>query len=173
VTDDPVMREFYNQGRVVERDYRREKQDRFEFRVLSALLRAFEPEPGWIRKLVDSARGEFNLVWFNDMYDNFPVKLATCKLGKTTHLVDILKRFEKLTLFKLLQEHADNYPEHPIGLVFASQGDKLPDLVVHNAERLYRARGHWRVLLPAGFALDPLEGFIASVRGCGFSLVED
>jgi len=156
---------YMKEQRGQERAAPRKKQDRFEIRVLGQTLRALEPQPGWAKKLMYEVGDDLGFKWFNDRYEQCPLKLGTYKLKDTVGILAIMKRYNKTALCSEFEEMRSNYPDSNIGLVFDSVGNGLSELVIHNwrTEGLLTLLG-WRLQIKdeTGGWLEvvPLKGFL-------------
>lgn len=154
-----------------------QKQERFEQRVLRDLLRHLEDKPGLAKHLIDEAGEAFGSAWFARNFPTFPVRLSTYKSGKPIAIQRLLKHPDRLPIFKELEELAANYPLDEWGLIFASDGDGLPEMVVHTRVDWDVPIDHWRLILPEAsmwlnkgddiikrkWVVDPLMGFAGGV----------
>lgn len=167
---------FMKQQRQDDRVAPRRKQDRFEFRVLSKLLRALEPQPGWARSTMFQVGDDLSFRWFNNAYEQCPLKLSTYKLKDTLGLIEIIKRYQKTALCSEFDELQSNYPNNPVGLVFDSVGSGLSELIVHNwypsspvellGWKLHIAQEDWSPI-----EIAPYKGFL-TLLGANFQLEE-
>ena len=155
-----------------------QKQERFEHRGLRDLLRLLEEKPGIARRVMERAGEDFGCTWFATNFPTFPVKLSTYKTPKPIATSVLLRNPHKLPIFRELCELADNYPTDEWGLLFASDGDGLPEMVIHTRIDWDVPVGHWRITLPESkmyipgstgtierkWIIDPLIGFAQCVR---------
>lgn len=147
------------------------KQLRFEQKVLLALLRKLEAKPGEAKHALDALGDEFNLGWLRSHYSDFPVDLMAYKLPKPVTLVELLKRPLKTSAYQQYLEAIDNFSEEAsLGLVFASDGDGLDELVMHNVDVVMPYSKSWSATLQQTDAiagsrlyLHPLDGFAQAV----------
>ena len=142
------------------------KQDKFEQRVLLDLLRGFEDKAGRAKHLAGLIGERFGMVWLNQAFPQFPLRLATFKAPKPVPTCTLLKRPDKLSIYRELCELRENYPTDNIGLIFASDGDGLPEMVIHTQTGWRPDSKYWRLILPdvlndMYMVVDPLDGFIA------------
>lgn len=149
-----------------------DRQARFESIVVGKLLRGFERVPGYASSLL-SGIGSITLDWFNTEFASFPIRLVSYKFSGTLTITSLLKRWERTQLGRIFEEARDNYSEDStisgFGVVFASHGDGMMELIAHTAYLSQDSR-FWRIELPAAriwehpLHLDPLPGFIAAVK---------
>jgi len=154
----------------------RRKQDGFEFRVLSKLLRALEPQPGWAKRTMFEVGDDLSLTWFNDRYEGCPVKLGSYKLKDTLGVLAIMTKYDKTKLSNEFDELQSNYPDNAIGLVFDSVGSGLSELIIHNwCEELPISKLGWRIQVATDqhglLEIAPLKGFLSALAG-NFQLEE-
>lgn len=144
--------------------YKREKQERFEQKVLLQLMRGLEGRIGLAAELRRDAGDDFDMIWFLRNYPSFPVKLMTYKAAKTILLSTLVKWPERTAIFKELTDARENYGDTDVGIVFASDGDQLSEMVLHTKYQWQRAdAAAWRIQLKGDLVIEPLDGFIAGV----------
>jgi hypothetical protein len=148
------------------KSYFRQKQERFEQRVLLKLLRAVEPVAGAAKSISRDAGDEFGLLWLMRIFPHFPINLITLKARSTVALTDLVKWPERTAVYKELERACDDYSgEDYVGIIFGSDGDGMQDMVLHDAILWSRSDKYWRVLLPGGkYILDSLDGFIDAFK---------
>ena len=157
-----------------DRDYAGRKQRLFEHRVISKLLRGLESVPGMAKTIILEAGDELDLLWLLSRFDSFPVKLGTFKADRCVPIPELLKCLKKTPVWKAYEETRDNYSGLGVrtGLAFGSEGDGFDDLIIHDAQQLPRADGHWRISLPRIGTVTPyietLKGFIESIKVLGW-----
>lgn len=151
-----------------------QKQERFEHKVLLELLRGLEGKAGLASQLAKDAGDSFGCVWLGKRWPDFPMKLATHKAPKPVAVQLLLKRPDKLPIYRQICELRENYPEEQLGLLFASDGDGLPEMVIHTATHWVPDVKYWRIIIPhlpvlaeetqAHWVVDPLPGFISAFK---------
>ena len=155
-----------------------QKQDRFEQRVLLDLLRRLEDKPGLAKRLRFAVGDPFGCAWLANNCTDFPVRLSTFKASKPIATAVLLRNPQKLPIFRELTELADNYPDDHWALVFASDGDGLPEMVIHTRIDWDVEPGYWRIILPEAkmtlegvdgeihrrWIIDPLDGFAEALK---------
>ena len=145
------------------------KQDKFERRVLLELLKGLEDKPGRAKHLAGLVGEDFGMIWLMQSFPNFPLSLSTYKASKPVPTFTLLKRPDKLTIYRELCELRENYPDGEMGLIFASDGDGLPEMVIHTLTHWQPDPKYWRIVLPdvlngAHMVVDPLQGFIETFK---------
>jgi hypothetical protein len=141
---------------------RKVQQDRFEYRVACDILRAFEPQAGAAKAVINKL-GDVTV--FDVQKMGFPIHLVTVKLRKTLMLHDILKHLMKSGLKTHVEEAIDTFQLEPWAIIFASDGDALQDLVIHSDANLVMHMESWYAVLPEqSLFLTTLKGFLASAR---------
>jgi len=149
---------------IQKKSYKAEKQDRFEQKVLLQLLRGLECRPGLATRTKYRLEGEFGMIWLMKNYPDFPVRLMTYKSSTTMSLPTLVKWPERTMAYKELQKARENYNEDGVGIIFASDGDELPEMILHDmCEWKIAPEGAWRVEIKNGLIIEPLTGFIQSV----------
>lgn len=141
------------------------KQEKFEQRALLALLRGLEDKAGRGKHLAGLLGERFGMVWLMQAFPNFPLRMATFKAPKPVQVQTLLKRPDNLSIYKELCELRENYPNEHLGLIFASDGDGLPEMVIHTHTDWAPCNEHWRLVLPnkvgnKPMVVDPLNGFV-------------
>jgi len=156
------------------RSYARTKQIGFEQRALLILLRGLESVPGLATRFKTAIGSEFDLIWFSKNYQEFPVKLMSFKAAKAIPLTELVKRPEKTKVYKEFQNVLDNYGDTDVGIIFASDGDDMPELVMHDMAHWKMApESKWRIELQGDLIIESLKDFIQSVRhNSGWQLLD-
>jgi len=161
---DPEMETFL--GLQKKSDFR-QKQERFDQKALLILLRGLEEEAGLASRLQKLVGDEFGLAWFVQACPNFPVRLASYKSAKKVPFTALMKKPEKSRIYTEMEEARDSYPDGLVGVIFASVGDGMPEMVIHNCTEAYlcKEEPYWRVELPGDeYVVDPLTGFVAMLK---------
>ncbi len=149
MSDDPndPIRKAIQQAlrRQAPEDFEAIKQGQYEEEVVKFFLRRFNAM-AWKTELLDICNVEqgvrrLRLTYFNRLFDNFPVLLATKHIAKVTEKVNtrlLFSDFENLPFVAALDEHFDNVKDEAarsgkaVGLIC-----KWPylkgGLVIHNA----------------------------------------
>lgn len=155
------------------------KQDKFEQKVLLELLKGLEDKQGRAKHLAGMIGEKFGMIWLMQAFPSFPLSLATYKAPKPVQTFTLLKRPDKLSVYRELCELRENYPEQNVGLIFASDGDGLPEMVIHTMTHWRADPKHWRIILPdvlngSPMYVDPLQGFIETFKdNCSWRVTEE
>jgi hypothetical protein len=146
-------------------DYNTLKQKRFELRIVERLLHQLERHPGYAKRLMLEAGDQLGMAWLMTTFPNFPVRLGTYKAPEGVDILKFIVKPVTSKIWRAFQELAADYPHQAIGLVFASQGDGVGDLLLRNINA-DRATDYWITTLPTlePTCLEPLEGFIAKLK---------
>lgn len=152
-----MLGDFLGAQDTLDRDRRLNKHELFEQKQLGVLLNEFKPPARYISdRQKPWNQLEFSFPWFYRYNEVFPVYLTTYKLPKAVGLIEILSKFETLTLWKRLVEFESNYPGRAVGLIFCDPGSPKA-YVVHNSNI---ARETWRAIIDDQWSLDPYEEFV-------------
>lgn len=146
-----------------------EKQENYEHKALLILLRGLEAKAGMAKRIMEIAGAHFGMVWLMNHCPEFPLRLATYKAHRAIQVQTLLKRPDTLSIYREMTELRDNYGDTHMGLIFASDGDGLPDLIIHTRSDWNADLSHWRIMLvddrlSGRWVVDPLEGFIETFK---------
>lgn len=152
-----------------------DKQARYEVRLGRQLLAAMGMDSLVISGLVREQGEGFGFTYLNEQFFGTQLAMASRKLRRPVTMETILKGIEgKSEWFDAFLDARDNWPTaQAVAVVFDWHGDKVPDLVVHNAEWFANYRGgtgEWSLRFHLGdhgpFFVQPWKGF---VRAAGAS----
>ena len=154
-------------------DWKQKKQKRFEQSAVLKLLREFEPSAGFAKQAKTLAGEDFGTSWFNYVYADFPISVYTFKAYRTIPVSKLLKKPENTKIYDEFLEAQDNSGGGEAALIFASDGDDMTEMVMHNALSLPLPTVSWSAMLPdIRCRLDSLKGFCSAIRETGWEIKE-
>ena len=152
-------------NKISDKSYFRQKQERFEQRVLLKLLRGLEPEAGMAKRVRFSVGDDFDFVWLTRTFPMFPARLMSFKAPSTVSLTDLVKWPERTRVYKELDRAREDFEGEPVGVIFTSDGDGMQEMILHEMVNWRQDPSFWRICLAGdSMVIDPLDGFIASFK---------
>ena len=150
-------------------DTNKQRQDRFDQKVVGIILRHFEVRAGLTAGVERELGDQLGLSWLMNTYEDFPVRLIAYK-AKRLSVPQLMQKPLTTAIYRQFQEAEANYPGEPLGVVFAAEGDGLPEMVMHNCCHYTSLENQWRLQLGVfdgtkenRVVVDPLKGFLEMI----------